>query len=102
MQRITWLQLQTKCNKSNMCWSKLGIGAAQAPKETPMQAKEGVLVPETMQIVAQLSANFIITSEMMFIYEETTEKPLKHIETLDVELTKILTKVLYKLQVSVT
>jgi hypothetical protein len=28
---------------------QLRIGAAQAPKETPMQAKEGVPVPETVQ-----------------------------------------------------
>jgi hypothetical protein len=51
---------------------KLRIRTTHAPKETPMQAKEGVLLPETMQFAVQASANFIITSEMMFLDEETT------------------------------
>jgi hypothetical protein len=38
---------------------------------------------------------------MMFLDEETTNKPLKDIEALDVELSKIPPKELYKLQVSV-
>jgi hypothetical protein len=38
---------------------------------------------------------------MMFIDEETTQKTLKDIEALDVELAKIPTKELYKLQVSI-
>jgi response regulator RpfG family c-di-GMP phosphodiesterase len=66
-----------------------------------MQAMEGVPVPETVQFVVQMSANFIITPKMMFLDEETTQKPLKDIETLDVTLAKIPTKVFYKLQVSV-
>jgi len=35
--------------------------------------------------------------EMMFLYEETTHKPLKYIKRLDVELDKIPTKELYRL-----
>jgi hypothetical protein len=80
---------------------KLWIGAARAPKETPTQAKEEVPVPETVQFAAQLSANFIITPEMMFIDEEAMQKPLKDIETLNVGLAKIPTKALYKLHVSI-
>jgi hypothetical protein len=55
-----------------------------------------------MQITAQGSVNFIITPEMLFIDEETTQKPLKDIETLDLAFSKIPTKALYKLQVSIT
>lgn len=76
---------------------QLRISAAQALKETPTQAKEGVPVLETVQFAAQPSANFIITPEMMFMDEETTQKPLKDIETLDVALAKIPRKALYKL-----
>jgi hypothetical protein len=79
----------------------LRIGVAHAPKEVPTKAKEGVPVPETVQFVAQTSANFIITSEKIFLDEETMHKPLKEIETLDVALAKIPKKELYKLQVSV-
>jgi hypothetical protein len=39
---------------------------------------------------------------MLFIDEETTQKPAKDIETLDLVIPKIPTKALYKLQVSVT
>jgi hypothetical protein len=66
-----------------------------------VKAREGVHVEETVQIIMQGSTNFIITSEMMFIDEETTHKPLKDIETLEMALPKIATKVMYKLQVSV-
>jgi hypothetical protein len=38
---------------------------------------------------------------MLFIDEETTQKPMKDIKTLDLALPKIPTKALYKLQVSV-
>jgi hypothetical protein len=38
---------------------------------------------------------------MMFLDEETTQKPLKDIEALDMELANITTKAPYKLQVSV-
>jgi hypothetical protein len=38
---------------------------------------------------------------MLFIDEETTQNPLKDIETLDLALPNILTKALYKLQVNV-
>jgi hypothetical protein len=49
----------------------------------------------------QGSANFIITPDMVFIDEEAAQKPLKEIETLDLEFPKIPTKALYKLQISV-
>ena len=52
---------------------------------------------ETMQITVQGSTNFIITPEMLFIDKEETHNPLKEIETLDLALAKILTKVIYKL-----
>jgi hypothetical protein len=61
-----------------------------------------VPVGETVKITAQGSVNFIITPEMLFIDEETTQKPLKEIETLDLAFPKIPTKALYKLQISVT
>jgi hypothetical protein len=54
-----------------------------------------------VQITVQGSVNFIITLEMLFIDEETTQNPLKDIETLDLAFPKIPTKALYKLQVSV-
>jgi hypothetical protein len=38
---------------------------------------------------------------MIFLDEETTQKPLKDINTLDLALSNILTKALYKLQVNV-
>jgi hypothetical protein len=53
-----------------------------------------------VQITVQGSINFIITPEMLFMDEETTQRPLKDIEMLDLVLPKIPTKVLYKLQVS--
>jgi hypothetical protein len=80
---------------------QLRIGAAQEPKETTTLAKEGLHMPETIQFVAQASTTFIIMPEMLFIDEETTQKPLKDIEMLDVALAKIPTKLLYKLQVSI-
>jgi hypothetical protein len=67
-----------------------------------MQTREGTPVGETMQIMVQGSVNFIITPEMLFVDEETTQNPLKYIETLDLALPKIPTKALYKLQVSIT
>jgi hypothetical protein len=78
------------------------IGATHAPKETPTQAKERLLVPKTIQFASQPNTNFIITSEMMFIDKETTKKPLKDIKTMDVALAKIPTKVLCKLYVRIT
>jgi hypothetical protein len=50
---------------------------------------------ETVKIIAQGSANFIITLEMLFIDEEETQKPMKKIETLDLALPNMSTKVLY-------
>ena len=79
----------------------LRIEVAHAPKEAPTKAKEGVPVPETVQFVAQTSANFIIVSEKIFLDEEIVHKTLKEIETLDVALAKIPKKELYKIQVSV-
>jgi hypothetical protein len=45
----------------------------------------------------QGSVKFIITPEMFCIDEETTQKPLTDIDTLDLEFPNILTKALYKL-----
>jgi hypothetical protein len=39
---------------------------------------------------------------MLLVDEETMQKPVKDIETLDLAMPKIPTKALYKLQVSVT
>jgi hypothetical protein len=54
-----------------------------------------------VKITAQRSINFIITHEMLFMDEETTQSPLKYIEMLDLALPKIPTKMLYKLQLSI-
>jgi len=82
--------------------SKNYVGAAKdrdntGTKTNTMQDKEGVLVPETVQFAMQASTNFIIMPAMMFLDEETSQKTLKDIETLDVVLVKIPTKALYKL-----
>jgi hypothetical protein len=80
---------------------QLKIRAEQQQKDKPVKAREGVPAQETMEIIVQGSANFILTPEMLFLDEETMQKPLKDIETLDLALPKIPTKALYKLQVSV-
>jgi hypothetical protein len=67
-----------------------------------VKAKEGVPIEEKVQIIAQWTTNFTIMPEIFFIDEETTQKPLKAIHTLELAFPKILTKELYKLQVSVT
>jgi len=48
------------------------------------------------------SEYFNITQEILQVDEETTQKPLKEIYHLDLALPKVLTKVMYKLQISVT
>jgi hypothetical protein len=40
-----------------------------------MEAKEGVLVPETLQFTMQGRVNFIITPEMMFLEKRQHKKP---------------------------
>jgi hypothetical protein len=80
---------------------QLRIKVEQQQKEKPMPVREGAPVRETIQITVQGSDNFIITPDMLFIDEETTQNPMKDIETLDLAMPKIPTKVLYKLQVSV-
>jgi hypothetical protein len=67
-----------------------------------MHSKEGVSMPEIVSFPVQEITNFIITYAMMFLDEETTQKPLKDIEVLDVALVEIPTKEVYKLQVSVS
>jgi hypothetical protein len=67
-----------------------------------MLAKEGALVGDTIQITLQGSIHFNITPEMLFVVEETTERPLKDIEMLDSTFPKNPTKALYKLKVSVS
>jgi hypothetical protein len=80
---------------------KLRIRKEKQQKDKPVQVKEGVSLGETMHITTQGSTNFIITPAMLFIEEEIVHNSLKDIETLDLGLLKIPTKVLYKLQVSV-
>jgi hypothetical protein len=80
---------------------QLRIKVEQQQKEKPMPVREGAPVGETVQITMQGSDNFIITPDMLFIDEETMQKPMKDIEMLDLALPKIPTKALYKLQVSV-
>jgi hypothetical protein len=80
---------------------QLRIRVEQQQQKKKMPAKEGALVGETMQITVQGNINFIITPEMLFMDEETTQRPLKYIEMLDLAVSKIPTKALYKLQVSV-
>ena len=43
----------------------------------------------------------MITPDMFYIDEEATQKPLKKIDKLDLAFPKILTKEIYKLQISV-
>jgi hypothetical protein len=54
-----------------------------------------------MKITTRGSTNFIVTPEMLFIDEEKKHNPMKEMDTLDLVLTKISTKALYKLQISV-
>ena len=77
------------------------IKAEQQKKEKLMPVREGETIGETVQIIVQGSANFIITPDMLFINEETTQKLVKDIKMLDLMMPKIPTKALYKLQVSV-
>jgi hypothetical protein len=62
---------------------------------------EGMLATETMQIIVQGSANFMITPDILYIDKEATTNPLKEIETLDLAFSKIPTKALYKLKINV-
>jgi hypothetical protein len=50
-----------------------------------------------VKITVQGSVNFIITPEMLFVDEDTTQNPLKDIETLDLAFPKIPKRALYKL-----
>jgi hypothetical protein len=70
-------------------------------KEKMVPVRKGAHVGETIQIIVQGSANFIITLDMLFIDEKTTQKPMKDIETLDLAMPKIPTKARYKLHVSI-
>jgi hypothetical protein len=81
---------------------QLRIKVEQQQKEKTMPVREGAPVGETVQITVQGSANFIITLDMLFIDEETTQKPMKDIEMLDLAFPNTPIKVLYKLQVSTT
>jgi hypothetical protein len=56
---------------------------------------------ETMHIIAMGSEYLNIAKEMLQVYDETTQNPLKDINHLDLELPKVPTKALYKLQISV-
>jgi hypothetical protein len=48
------------------------------------------------------SETFQISQGMLQVYEDTSQKPLKDIEKLDLVLSKIPTKALYKWHISVT
>jgi hypothetical protein len=80
---------------------KLKVKPGQQKQNTIELTKEGVPVGETVQVTTQGSVNFRITLDMLFMDEETVQRPLREIEMLDLVLPKIPTKVLYKLQVSV-
>jgi hypothetical protein len=90
-------QIQEVKNALEQLW----IRSEQQEQKATTPAKEGALVGETVQITMQGSINFIITLEMLFMDEETTQRPLKDIEMLNFALPEIPTKALYKLQVSV-
>jgi hypothetical protein len=50
---------------------QLKIQVELQQKDTPEKAREGVPAQETVEIIAQGSANFILTPEMLFLDEET-------------------------------
>jgi hypothetical protein len=54
-----------------------------------MLAKEGTPVEETVQIMVQGSTNFQISPKIVFIDEETTQRPLKEIYVLDLVLQRL-------------
>jgi len=56
---------------------------------------------ETIQIIAMGSEHLCITQGMLQVNEDTTQKPLKDIDQLDLALPKVPTKALCKLQISV-
>jgi hypothetical protein len=76
---------------------QLKIRAEKQHKDTPTKTMEGVPVGETIQIATHGRKNFIITPDMLYIDEKEKLKPLKKIETLELVLSKIQTKTLYKL-----
>jgi hypothetical protein len=76
---------------------QLNIHDEPQQKDTQEKGREGFPPQEIMEIIAQGSANFILTLKMLFLDEETTQKPLKDIDTLDLDLAKIPIKALYKL-----
>jgi hypothetical protein len=49
---------------------------------------------EIVQIIVHGSRNFMITHDMLYIYEEMSHKSLKEIKTLNLALPKIPTKAL--------
>ena len=81
---------------------QLRIKVEKQQKKKLVAIRKETLVGETIQITVHGSANFIITIDMLFINEETTQKALKYIKTFDFLMPKIPTKALYKLQVRVT
>jgi hypothetical protein len=70
---------------------QLRIRAEQKQHKTTVPTKEGEPVGEIVHITTQVSINFIITPEMLFMDEEITQGPLKDIEMLDLALPKIPT-----------
>jgi hypothetical protein len=56
---------------------------------------------ETVKTIIVGSTTFQIIQNMLQVDEDTMQKPLKDVEQLDLALSKIPTKALYKLQMSV-
>jgi hypothetical protein len=80
---------------------QLKVKTEKQQQKTTTPVKEGIPMGETVQITTQGSVNFRITPDMLFMDEETTQRPLREIEMMDLALPKIPTKALYKLQVSI-
>jgi hypothetical protein len=80
---------------------KLKVRMEKQQQKTTTLMKEGEPMGEIVHITTKGSVNFRITLDMLFMDEETTQRPLREIEMLDLALPKIPTKALYKLQVSI-
>jgi hypothetical protein len=52
---------------------KLKIRAEKQQKDKPTQTRKGAHAEETVKMMAQGSVNFVITLEMLFFDEETTQ-----------------------------
>jgi hypothetical protein len=80
---------------------QLKVKTEQQQQKTTAPVKEGIPMGETVQITDAGECKLRITPDMLFMDEETTQRPLREIEMMDLALPKIPTKALYKLQVSI-